>query len=779
MVETDSGDSHNPSGLGTRQAQARLQRFGSNEIADLHPGLLRRGLEKLWAPVPWMLETAIVLQLAFGRYLEAALVGLLVGFNAVVAMIQERRAQGALAMLKAKLTLTVNVCRDGAWTTLPSRDIVPGDLLQLSLGGVVPADARIVSGTLLLDQSMLTGESLAIEAGPGTSAFAGALVRRGEAQALVTATGANTHFGRAAELVKTAHVAGTQQRAVLHVVRNLAIFNGAVIVALGLAAWKSGMPLSDIEPLVLTCLLASIPIALPATFTLAAALSARALAGKGVLATRLSALDEAGAMDVLCADKTGTLTRNELRVAQVLTARDCSETRLLELAVLASSQAGMDPVDAAIRSAAGTLPGSTQRLAFKAFDPGSKYAEAWIADTPGERIRVLKGAFAVVAALCKDDPSLRQAAEVLESQGNRVLAVASGTGAQMTLAGLIALSDPPREDAAALIARLAAHRVRVLMVTGDARTTAEAVARKLGLEGAVCTATSNLTNIASGACGVFASVLPEDKFTLVKALQAQGHVVGMCGDGANDAAALRQAHMGIAVAQATDIAKASAGLVLTEAGLGGVMAAVEEGRRTFQRVHSYALNSLVKKVATVLFIAIGFVMTKQAILSPLLMIVYLIAGDFLSMALATDRVDAARTPNSWRIDELSLIAVVLGLVQLGFATLVLAIGAFWLQLDSSALPTLAFLTLVFGGQATIYAIRSPRGVLALAPGGWLVAASIVDLLVGVAVATSGIISASLSFALITVLFGASIVLTFLLHGLYRLSRASLVRRRLD
>lgn len=757
-----------PSGMTTAEAVAALRQAGPNEIPDTRESLARRLMDKLWAPVPWMLEAAMALELWQGKLLEAGVIAALVLFNAGVALFQEGRAQSALAALKTRLALNAHIRRDGVWQTIAARDMAPGDVVKLSLGAVVPADARIVSGHVLLDQSTLTGESEPVEMGSGDIAFSGAMVRRGEATAVVTATGARTKFGRTAELVNTAHVVGTQQKSVLRVVRNLAVFNGIVVLAFVGYAWRLGVPWGEIESIVLVCVLASIPVSLPATFTMAAALAAHALTARGVLPTRLSALDEAGTMDVLCSDKTGTLTRNELRVALARPTPGYDEARLLRFAALASSDGGADPVDAAIRAAAPPAEASPALISFQPFDPATKRAEARVIADDGRQWRIVKGAFAAIAEATHADADSRREAERLEAEGYRVLAVAIDNSGGLTLAGLIAMSDPPRDDAATLIACLHEHAVRVVMVTGDAPVTAQTVAHQIGIVGPVCIAGAAARNPSD--CAVVAGVLPEDKFSLVRALQAKGHVVGMCGDGVNDAPALRQAHMGIAVSQATDVAKAAAGIVLTEPGLGGVLAAIEEGRKAFRRVHTYALNSIVKKIVTVLFITIGFVITGHPILTPLLMIVLLVVGDFLSMSIATDRAAPSHTPNVWRVDALTAKGAVLGFAQLVFAAAVLAIGAFGLHLAPDALVTLTFLTLVFTGQATIYAIRTQGKLWETAPSGWLVAASLADIMIGVIVATTGYIATPLPVFVIATLLAASAGLAYILNGLKNLAR---------
>jgi H+-transporting ATPase len=697
-------------------------------------------LEKFWAPVPWMLEAAIVLELVLGKYVEAAIIAFLLVFNAALGLFQESRAQATLAALKSRLALNASVKRDAVWKTVPAAQLVPGDLVKLSLGGVVAADVTITSGEVLLDQSMLTGESVPIEAGAGVDTFSGALVRRGEAEAVITATGARTKFGRTAELIRTAHVTSTQQTAVLHVVRNLAMFNGVVIVLLVAYAWHLGMPLAEVIPLVLTALLAAIPVALPATFTLASALGARALAKFGVLPTRLSAVDEAASMVVLCVDKTGTLTQNALTVTTVHPTSGFDEAHVLALAALASSDGGQDPVDGAIHAAAAgkTITDAPKLTKFVAFDPAKKMSEATATDAKGHALHVVKGAFAVVSALARPSPAPTTAAKDLEDKGFRVLAVAVGAPSAMKLAGLIALSDPPRKDSADLIAQLRELGVRTVMVTGDAPETATIVAKAVGLDGAVCPPGRIPTGSKAQKYAVFAGVLPEDKFKLVKAFQAGGHTVGMCGDGANDAPALRQAQMGIAVSTATDVAKSAAGIVLTKPGLPGIVRAVNEGRMTFQRVLSYTLNSLTKKTVQVLFLAVGLVMTGHAILTPLLMVLIMITGDFLGMSLTTDNVRASPSPNTWQIGRLTTAGVVMGIGELIFCTAVFAFGRFHMRLGIGALQTLAFVSVVFGSQATTYTNRERRHLWSSCPSVWLILSSVADILIASTLAVGGI-----------------------------------------
>ena len=753
-----------PKGLTSEEARRRLSQFGPNATPDvtLHP--LRLVLSKFWAPVSVLLEFAIILQLTLGEFVEASIIGLLLVFNAAIGFFHESRAQSTIAALKSRLALNASVLRDGAWTTLPAAELVPGDIAKLTLGSVVAADVRVLDGSVLLDQSMLTGESLPIEAGVGAETYAGALVRRGEAIAEVISTGVRTKFGRTAELVRTAYVVSTQQKAVFRVVRNLAGFNGVVTLALMLYAYAIGMPFSEAIPLVLISVLASVPVALPATFTLATAIGAQALTRVGVLPTRLSAVDEAASMDVLCMDKTGTLTRNELAVAVVRAMPGFDEGRVLALAALASAEGGQDPVDAAVRTAAlqNTVAEVPKVTKFVPFDPATKMSEARAVDREGTALRIVKGAFAVVHGLAQHSPDAEMAAHELEARGHRVLGIAVGPEGAMRIAGIVALSDPPRSDAKPLIDELRALGVHTVMVTGDSATTAAFVANAVGLTGAVCPPGKIPDRVGADDFAVFAGVLPEDKFRLLKAFQGAGHTVGMCGDGANDAPALRQAQIGIAVSTATDVAKSAAGIVLTEPGLAGIVASVREGRVTFQRILTYALRSVVHKSRQVLFLGFGLILTKHAILTPMLMVISMITGDFLAMSSTTDNVRPSPMPNSWRIDSLTIVGIAIGLFDLAFCATILIIGALVMKLDIDTLRTMTLVTLTLNGQAVFYVVRERKRLWSSRPSVIVMVSTAMDFLIIGTLAIQGILMAPLPISIVASIFAAAVALALVM-----------------
>jgi H+-transporting ATPase len=483
-----------------------------------------------------------------------------------------------------------------------------------------------------------------------------------------------------------------------------------------------------------------------------------------VLPTRLSAVDEAASIDVLCSDKTGTLTLNALSVTSVRTMPGFDEAHVLGLAALASSEGGQDPVDRAIRAAASQRAASDlpKLTAFVPFDPVKKTSEATATDRDGGLERIIKGAYTAVVALTAPSPVMVGAVDELEKQGFRVLAVAAGPTASAKVIGLIALSDPPRTDSPSLISELHTLGVSTVMVTGDAPATAAIVAHLVGLNGAVCPPGKLPNAVKPADFAVFAGILPEGKYDLVKAFQKSGHTVGMCGDGANDAPALRQAQIGIAVSTATDVAKSAAGVVLTEAGLGGIVAAVKEGRITFQRILTYTLNSVMKKIVQVLLLAVGLVMTGHAVLTPMLMILVMITGDFLTMSLTTDRVQPSKMPNSWQIGRITVAGVILGVCFLAFSTAILAVGKFELHLGIDALRTLSVVGLVFGSQATTYVIRGRQHLWGLRPSLMLVLSSVAAILIIPSLAVYGIAMAPLPISIVAGEFAAAIFFGFVL-----------------
>jgi H+-transporting ATPase len=759
-IATDSSSATGtPPGLSSAEAARRLAESGSNEVAADEEHSARRLLRHFWSPVPWMLEATIVLQLVAGERLEAAMVAVLLLINVAMGIVQEGRANATLALLRQRLAPRARVRRDGTWQDVPASGLVSGDVVQLTLGAIVPADVCLTSGSILLDQSMLTGESIAVEQTAGALAYASALVRRGEAEGEVVATGARTYFGRTAELVRSADVESSEQKAVLGVVKALTAVNMAIVVAMVAYARVIGMTVTEIIPLVLAALLSAVPVAMPAVFTLAATLGARRLAAQDVLLARLPALQEAAMIDVLCVDKTGTLTENSLGVGEAVPlASGMDVAALLAHAAAASSSDGQDPVDAAIRAAVPAESATTLRvLQFIPFDPAAKMAEARIAGHDGREIRVVKGSPVVISALASMPREGEAALTRLSAAGYRVLAIAAGTSGAMSVIGLIGLSDPPRKDSAPLLGQLKSLGIVPVMVTGDTAQTAATVAREIGLDGPVCPPGKIPEKTGPEDYAVYAGVFPEDKFALVRAFQREGHAVGMCGDGANDAPALRQAQMGIAVATATDVAKSAAGLVLTRPGLRGIVACIEEGRAAFRRVFTFTLSTMVNKAVTLIVMGGGLVMTRHAVLTPMLQVLWMLTSDIAMMARAGDKAKPTPYPNAWRIRELTLAALPLGAVKLIYAMTILASGWFWLKLDTGTMRTLTFLTLVLAGQVTGLVLRERNHAWRSRPAAVLLWAASAAVCVASMFAWQGWFMVPLHGWMVVALYGTSLV----------------------
>jgi H+-transporting ATPase len=756
-------------GLSSAEAALRRTQFGPNAVVEEHVNPVQRVLRHFWAPVPWMLEATIVLQIAIGQRLTAILIAALLLLNVILGALQESRADAALALLKQKLSLKSRVKRDGAWIDVAAADLVPDDVVQVSLGEVVPADLTLINGNLLVDQSMLTGESAPVELEAGKTAYAGGLIRRGEAIAKVVATGSRTYFGRTAELVSVAHVESTEQKAVMAVVRNLTILNFCIVVGIVAYALSIDVSLHEITLLVLTAMLSAVPVALAATFTLAAALGARTLAAKGVLLTRLSALHEAATIDVLCCDKTGTLTLNELAVGAIRPLKaGYSEADVLGFAALASSADGQDPIDCAIRRMVtdGTDTGRApaKAIRFTPFDPAAKTAEAAAVDQ-GHEIRIIKGAPAAVAAFAAVDAEATAQLDALNRAGYRTLAVAAGPEGALELIGYIAFADPPRPDSAELLAELRSLGVRSVMVSGDAPATAATVAHAIGLHGPVCPPGQIPESVGPTDFAVYAGVFPEQKFQLVKAFQRQGHAVGMCGDGANDAPALRQAQLGIAVSTATDVAKAAAGVVLTEPGLGGIVACIKEGRSAFQRVLTYTLMILVNKCVTLIVLGTGLIITGHAVLTPLLQALAMLTNDFVTMARAADHARPSFYPNAWRVRNLTLAAVPLGVFRLLYLIAILGFCWYMLKLNPLQMQTLTFVMLGFAGQGNVYVLRERGHLWNSRPAAVMVLASTCDVVLMGCLAAFGVLMSPLPLWIIGMLIGTSLVFTLAMDSI--------------
>jgi H+-transporting ATPase len=744
-----------PRGLSTDEARRRLAASGPNAVKREPVPAWRRFAARFSGPLPWILEATIVLTLVLGKDLEAAIIAALLVVNSVIGFWQTARAERALAAVKQRLAVHARVCRDEEWQTVAARDVVVDDVVRIRVGDIVPADLLLYDGHVSCDQAALTGESIPVDLGPDDAALGSSVVTRGEATAVVTATGAGSAFGRTSQLVQTAKTVTHLERVVFQVIKHLIVIDVALVAAMFGFALVVGTPLREILPFALIILIASVPVALPTTFTLAQAVGALELSkgtddmhrGHGVFVTRLSAIQEAASMDVLCTDKTGTLTYNQLELAEVVAFAPTTEAELLELAARSADASGQDPIDLAILRAAGDgFAQNWERIAFQPFDPATKRTVATFA-VDGQRIKVVKGMPPIVAQLCSDAPAnLDAELDRLAATGARVLAVAAGRDEQLHFAGLVALADRPRDDSAQLVRELRDLGVDVKMITGDTAATAAAIADQVGIDRSE----------------VFAGVLPEDKFDIVRSLQRDGRVVGMTGDGVNDAPALKQAEVGIAVDNAVDVAKAAAGMVLTEPGLVDVVAAVRVSRGIYQRMLTWTLNKIIKTVQVAVFLTGAFFLTRQFVTTPFLIVLLLFANDFVTMSLAVDRSRPSPFPDRWNIRALTSAALLLAGVVVAESFLDLGLARHVFGLSLAQTQTLMFVMLVFTGQATVYVVRERERFWTSRPVKWLLLATTMDVLVITWFAAAGIFMTAVPLGLVALVGVIAVAFMFVM-----------------
>ena len=747
-VEKKLGSS--PDGLSQAEAVKRLDQYGPNEIEEQKANVLLKLLSYFWGPIPWMIEVAVVLSGVVRHWPDFCIILVLLVANAAVGFLEERQAGNAIEALKARLAIKARVKRDGKWITPPARELVPGDAIRLRLGDIVPADARLLDGDeVSVDQSALTGESLPASRKPGDAVFSGSIIRRGEITALVYATGGNTYFGKTAELVQSAVTVSHFQKAVLKIgdyLIMLAVVMVAVIIAIGL---YRGNPILDTLQFALVLTVAAIPVAMPTVLSVTMAVGARLLAKKQAIVSKLVAIEELAGVDVLCADKTGTLTQNKLTLGEPFCLDKITADQLILAGALASRAENDDTIDLAVLGGLKDKQSLKpyQVTHFTPFDPVHKRTEATVKAADGSVFKVTKGAPQVILAMAANAASLKDAVDkavnVFAARGFRALGVARADGdGPWQLLGVLPLFDPPRDDAKATVATAAKMGVKIKMVTGDALAIARETAQTLGmgsniLDGAILgdsktDETPAITKSIEDADG-FAQVFPEHKFHIVDVLQKHGHIVGMTGDGVNDAPALKKADCGFAVSGATDAARAAASIVLVAPGLSVIIDAIKESRKIFQRMNSYAMYRIAETLRVLLFMTLAIVVFNFYPLTAIMIVMLALLNDGAILSIAYDNVLYRNQPEAWNMRVVLGIATVLGLVGPIAAFGLFFLGDRVLHIDRPQIQTMMYLLLSVAGHLTIFQTRTrgpwwstrPANILLLAVCGTQIAATLI------------------------------------------------------
>ncbi len=760
---TDRPQDSAPVGLSSQEAQARLEQYGPNELAAEQASALRRFLGYFWGPIPWMIEIAAVLSAAVGHMAELAIISTLLLVNALVGFWEEYQAGNTLEALKAKLAPQARVLRDGKWGTIAAREVVPGDVMNLRMGAIIPADGRMLEdGEIEVDQSSLTGESLPVTKTKGDELYSGAVLRRGDTTAEVTATGADTYFGRTAHLVTGDTGKSHFQQAVLRIGNYLIVLAVLLVSVIMLVALFRGDAILTTLQFALVLTIAAVPVAMPAVLSVTMAVGARLLTKKQAIVTRLAAIEELAGVDVLCSDKTGTLTKNQLTLGDPFVAEGHDVGELLRAAALASRERDQDPIDDAI------LDGAKDRMedpapridAFWPFDPVGKRTEAVVVPQDGESYRVAKGAPQVILDLV-DNADDRQAAEgAIEGfagRGYRALGVARTNAAgQWVFLGLLSLLDPPRDDSASTIAGVRRMGVQVKMATGDQLPIAREIARRVGLGTNLMDATlfenagphegAGMAQTIEQADG-FAQVFPEHKHHIVDVLQRKGHIVGMTGDGVNDAPGLHQANVGIAVSGATDVARAAADIVLLSPGLKVIEEAIAESRRIFQRMRSYAIYRITETIRVLLFMTLSILVFNFYPMTPVMIVLLALLNDGAILSIAYDRAKGSRRPDFWHMPTVLGVASLLGLLGVLETFGLLYVADKMLHLGSAELMSLIYLKLSVSGHLTVFVTRTRGRFWSSRPSNALLGAVLATQILATLITVNGIFMAPIGWTL--------------------------------
>ncbi len=766
----------NETGLNQNEVSKRLTYFGRNAIEEKKKNSFLQFIRRFWGPMPWLLELAMALSIFLGHEIEAIIIFVLLTINAVIGFMHSLGSQKAVELLKQRLAIRAKALRDGEWKLVESSEIVPGDIIVVKLGDIIPADAKIISGELSIDESAITGESLPVESKSLDIIYSGSVVKQNEARCIVINTGSSTYFGRTAELVKIAKPKSHQEEIMMKIVKYMMYLGIAASIIVAVYAFFIHENIILILTFAVIFLMGAVPVALPAVLTIVQAATGMKLADEGILVTRLDSIEDAASISILCLDKTGTITENKLTVIDSIAFPGFTKNDVTAIASLASRAEGMDLIDTAIIDYAkntGANHSSERQVSYTPFNPAIRRTEA-IIESGEFQYKVVKGASQVIMPMCKGikDSVLEMAnnsIEELSQKGYRTIAVAkseNGDFENLKLVGLLPLADPPRSDSKSMIEEAKKLGVKAIMLTGDNISIAKEIAQQVGLDGKIIRfkdieglKSEEQIKVVNEISGI-AEIYPEDKYKIVKLLQSEGFLVGMTGDGVNDAPALKQAEMGIAVSNATDVAKASASVVLTEPGVSVIIEAIKRSRETYQRMLTWVINKVTKVIQVVGILTIGFFMTQHMALSMLGMSLLVFANDFVTMSLATDNVKHTIDPNKWNVMNITFASLIIGALLVGQGIIAIIIGQKYFHMNLKELQTFMMLTLVFTSQFRVLIVRERNYFWSSLPGKALMASTSISIILFCLLGVYGIFILPLTFVQVMTALLFSAVFTF-------------------
>lgn len=710
--------SSDKNGLSSKDAKKRLEEYGSNEIPEEKVNPFIKFLKYFWGPMPWLIEIAVILSAIIQHYADLAIISTLLVLNALVGFWQEHKADNAIELLKEKLALKARVLRDGEWKDVSAKTLVPGDIIYISSGDIVPADSKIMD-QVSADESALTGESLPVNKESSDIVYSSSIINQGETKAIVIATGLNTYFGKTAQLVEKAVTRSFLQKTVIRIGDYLIILAGIMVTIIFIVSLFRHESLFTTLQFTLVLVVASIPVALPAVLSVTMAVGAVALAKKEAIVSKLVAIEEMAGVDILCADKTGTITKNELTMGEIKTFNQFEDENALLYGVLASQKDSKDPIDVAVISKAKNQSIETKNYKiteFKPFNPVSKRTEASVEDSKGKHFKVSKGATQVILSLIDDDTiesKMNRYVEEFAKKGYRALGVAkTDEYGNWQYVGLFGIYDPPREDSAETIKTAQSMGVDIKMVTGDHVAIAREISEEVNLgtniiipEDFINEPDRKAKKIVEETDG-FAEVFPEHKYHIVELLQDKGHAVSMTGDGVNDAPALKKANVGIAVAGATDAAKSAASIVFTLPGISVIIDSIKESRKIFQRMNNYAIYRIAETVRVLFFISLSIIFFNFYPVTALMIVLLALLNDAPIMTIAYDNVIYSNEPEKWDLKVILGIATMLGLIGVVSSFFILYIGLNIFHLSSTLLQSFIYLKLSVAGHLTVFVART-------------------------------------------------------------------------